>query len=261
MRARFPELGTLPARPRLDELVEQAGLGIVYDDLSRAYRSPTRAADTTGLASRVDTYFAPVGGPVVEIGHLGHRLMESRTNRSFLALGVDGRDLDLAAEALGRLYDATPLDLTQVLVEEMRRVASEKGLPWEAVRAADAAAAGSREASGLSTLVQLSLRAVDQAIEAAGAAAGEATRPVLLLEAAPLARYNHLGQLSRWTDLTSPRRQAVWLLVPQLLGSSGAVIDSRPLPLAAPGQFVRLDSQWLRSRTVARQPISQGVPS
>lgn len=250
VRARFPSLAPLPDRPRLDQLVEDASLGLVYDDTARAYRSLTRAPDTTGLVSRVATYVPPVGAPVVEAGHLGHRLAESRGSRSFLALGVDGRDLDLAVDCLTREYDATTLDLTQVLIEAMRRAAAEVGLPWEAVRAADAAAAGSRDAAGLSALVQRGVPAIDKAIEAAGAQAAEATRPVLLLEAAPLARYDHLGSLSRWTDPTSPRRQAVWLLVPQLLGSQGAVIDSRPLPLAAPGQFVRLDGDWLRSRRV-----------
>ncbi len=261
VRARFPALPALPDRPRLDALVEDAALGVVYDDHARAYRSLTRAADTTGLASRVDTYLAPAGTPAVEAGHLGHRLTESRSSRSFLALGVDGRHLDLAVETLCSLYDAVPLDLTQVLVEAMRRAAAEVGLPWEAVRAADAAATGSREAAGLSALVKRSLSAIDAAIEASGAGAAEASRPVLLLEAAPLARYDHLAALSRWTDLTAARRQAIWLLVPQLLGSQGAVVDGRPLPLAAPGQFLRLDGDWLRSRPAASTPTTQGATS
>jgi serine/threonine protein kinase len=256
VRARFPALAALPDRPRLDQLVDEAGLGLVYDDAARAYRSPTRAADTTGLASRLATYVAPADSAVVEAGHVGHRLEESRSSRSFLALGVDGREVDLAVEVLVRTYNAIPVDLTQVLVEAMRSAADHVGLPWDAVRAADAAAAGSREAAGLASLVQRSLPAVDAAVDAAWAQAGEASRPVLLLEAAPLARYEHLGILSRWTDLTSARRQAVWLVVPQLLGSQGPVIDTRPLPLAAPGQFLRLDSEWLRSR-----PALQGAPS
>ena len=164
--------------------------------------------------------------------------------------------MDLAVEVLVRSYDAIPVDLTQMLVEAMRSAASQVGLPWDAVQAADAAAAGSREAAGLASLVQRSLPAIEAAIDAAWGEAGEASRPVLLLEAAPLARYDHLGILSQWTDLTSARQQAVWLVVPQLLGSQGPVIDTRPLPLAAPGQFHRLDSDWLRSR-----PALQGASS
>ena len=50
--------------------------------------------------------------------------------------------------------------------------------------------------------------------------------------------------LARWTDLAAPRPQAVWLLVPQLPGTQGAVVDGRPSPLAAPGQLLRMDTEW-----------------
>ncbi|MGH3922394.1 MAG: hypothetical protein ACRDTT_05915, partial [Pseudonocardiaceae bacterium] len=82
----------------------------------------------------------------------------------------------------------------------------------------------------------------------------EGRRPVLLVETAPLARYGHLGTLARWTDLALRRTQAVWLLVPQLAGTRGAVVDGRPLPLATPGQFVRLDAEWLGATTEGARP-------
>jgi hypothetical protein len=46
-------------------------------------------------------------------------------------------------------------------------------------------------------------------------------------------------------DLATGRQQAIWAEVPQLPGNLGPVIDGRPLPLAAAGQFFRLDSDWL----------------
>ena len=54
--------------------------------------------------------------------------------------------------------------------------------------------------------------------------------------------------LSRWADLATRRPQAIWVLVPQLPGNQGAIIDGRPLPLAAPGQFFRLDAEWIDAR-------------
>ena len=75
---------------------------------------------------------------------------------------------------------------------------------------------------------------------------------MLLTEVAPLARYGHLNTLGPWADLATRRTQAIWVLVPQLPGTHGAIVDPRPLPLAAPGQFLRLDPDW-----VASQP---GVP-
>lgn len=247
MRARFPALPALPDRPRLDELLDAAGLGLLYDDAERAFRSPTRAAATAGLASRLATRTVPAGTPLVVGGRVGHRLTESAANRSFLALGTDAVRVDRAIEVLARGYGAHVLDLTQVLVEAIRAAATDNGVPWDLVRAADAAAPGSREAEGLGRLVTMAMPAIDREIETVAAAAPEGTRPVLLIEASPLARYGHLATLSRWTDLAYRRSQAIWLLVPQLLGSQGAVIDSRPLPLAAPGQFLRLDVDWLDS--------------
>jgi serine/threonine protein kinase len=248
VRARFPALPPLPDRPRLDQLVSDAGLGLIYDDAHHGYRSPTRAADTNGLVSRQATVTSPAGPELVTGGRSGHRLAESVAARSFLALGVNADRTDRAIDALTSRFGATVIDVTQVLIEAMRAQAAGAGLPWELVQAADAAQPGSRDAAGLAALVQRSLPAVDAAVEAEEVDAPDGTRPVLLTEIAPLARYGHIAVLSQWADLGVRRRQAIWVLVPQLSGNRGAIIDKRPLPLAAPGQFFRLDAEWIDSR-------------
>jgi hypothetical protein len=248
VRARFPALPTLPDRPRLDQLINDARLGLVYDEGQHGYRWPTRPADTKDLVSRQATVTASAAPQLVSGGRSGHRLAESSATRSFLALGVDADRTDRAVEALTSRFGAMAVDVTQVLVDAMRAQAAEVGLPWELVRAADAAPQGSRDATGLAALVQRSLPAIEAAIGTAVSAAPEGTRPVLLTEVAPLARYGHLAILSQWTDLAARRPQAIWVLVPQLSGSQGAIVDRRPLPLAAPGQFFRLDAGWIDSR-------------
>ena len=96
--------------------------------------------------------------------------------------------------------------MTQVLIDAMRAQAAEVGLGWDMVQAADAAPPGSRDAAGLSVLVQRSLPAVDAAIEAARRGSRpKVTRPVLLTEIAPLARYGHLTMLQ---PVGRPRRPA-----------------------------------------------------
>ncbi|PRY37175.1 serine/threonine protein kinase [Geodermatophilus tzadiensis] len=248
VRARFPALPPLPDRPRLDALIDEAGLPLLYDEQLRAFRAPVVAADTTGLESRVVTAVAPSGAPLsVSGGQLDRRLAESARSRSFLALGVEAPRADRAVEALVKRHGAHVVDLTGVLIDELHRQA-EGRIPWPAVVAADARPLGTREAEGLARLVALALPGVERAIEDAAGEADDA-RPVLLVEAAPLARYDQLALLSRWTDLAAPRQQAIWLLVPQLSGNTGAMIDGRPLPLAAPGQFVRLDEEWLTPLT------------
>jgi serine/threonine protein kinase len=249
VRAKFPTLPPLPERPRLDQLIEQARLGLIYDETERAFRSPTRTLGSQGLASRAATSLAPLNRSLHADGPSGHRLAESAASRSFLAIGVEAKDADKAVAALLMRFGVVRVNVTQVLIETMRGQAEAVDLDWNVVRAADAAAPGTRDAEGLSVLVQRSLTAIDVAITATMAASPEGTRPVLLTEVAPLARYNHLNILGPWADLATRRAQAIWLLVPQLAGNTGAIIDRRPLPLAAPGQFMRLAPEWIGAHT------------
>jgi len=262
VRARFPALAPLPDGARLDDLVREARLELYFDEKDRVFRSHTRIADTTGLESRLATRVMPVTAPAVARGHLVGRLAESASARSFLALSVPASRVDRAIDVLVREHHAVVVDVTSVLISTMREAASGLGLPWDLVRAADAAPSGSRDAQGLTSLVQRSVPAVDKAIEQAAAQAAEGNQPVLLVEAGPLARYGYLSSLSRWTDLGTRRRQAIWLLVPQLMGNQGAVIDGRPLPLAAPGQLVPLDADWLDAQVMTSSAVlDEGVSS
>jgi hypothetical protein len=248
VRARFPALAALPNRPELDELLRSAGLPLAYSPDERAYLiiAPAGGAPSGELPTRRITRLTNIPQPLRDRGdQLGRRLADSVASRSFLALGVAAKHLDDAEALLVERFDAVPVDVTGVLLDAMREQADAVGLPWEVVRAADAAAKGSRDAEGLAALVERALPAVDAAVEAASAGAAEGSRPTLLTEAAPLARYGHLARLGRWTDLGVRRVQAVWLLVPQLAGAQEAMIDGRPLPLAAPGQFLMLGSDWM----------------
>jgi serine/threonine protein kinase len=256
VRAKFPALAPLPDRPRLDQLIEGTGLGLVYDETERAYRSRTRTSGTLGLDSRPATVVSPVSRQLLSDGASGHRLAESAAARSFLAIGVDGLRADRAVDALTGRFGAKVVDVTQVLIDAMKVQAAEFSLGWDFVQAADAAPDGTRDADGLKMLVNRSLPAVEAAITAASTEVPDGTRPVLLTDVAPLARYGHLNILGPWADLATRRPQAIWVLVPQLPGTHGALIDRRPLPLAAPGQFMRLDPGWIAAH--ASVPAAEG---
>jgi hypothetical protein len=254
-RARFPGLPPLPDRPRLDHLVEQAGLGFVYDEAVSGYRSRTLPAGTVGLETRMPTTLPGLGSSLAVAGHIGDRLRDSQSKRSFLALGVEVARISRAINVLQRHLDADVLDLTRALLAAIRgaAAAAEPAIPWETVLEADAAPEDSRAAQGLARLVAMALPRVEEALETfPGGTAGRG-RPLILTEAAPLARYGHLGMLSRWADLASPRAEAVWLLVPQLQGNQGALIDGRAIPLAAPGQFMRLTREWIDAQAGTRR--------
>lgn len=256
-RARFPALAALPERPDLDELIDQAGLHLRYDETQRAFRPPTRVADTTQFSSRPPTNLYAGPPDLISGGRDGHRLAESAGSRSFLAIGVDWRKLDRAIDVLTQNLGAVHLDVTQLLIDAMRQQAAAANLPWDTVRAADAAPRGSRDAQGLAVLVQRSLPAIESAIDNALTASTHRLQPVLLTDIAPLARYGHLNILASRADLATKRPQAIWVEVPQLDGNRGPVIDGKPLPLAAPGQFFLLESDWLDRQAKA---YSEGTP-
>ena len=246
VRARFPDLPELPGRPRLDQIVAATGLTMAWD--GETYSVVSRPVDTT-LASRTPLANLPVlPAPGAAATGEDARLAESLRSRGFLALGVAPHRLDDAAATLVARHGARVVDVTAVLLRALREEAARRGVPWDAVRAADAAEPGSRPAQGLAALVHSAVPAVDAAVAEAAGEAPEGTRPILLLEAAPLARYGQTDLLARLADLSLRRPQAVWLLLPEAL-NGGAALDGSPLPLAHGGQFLRLDDDWLRAST------------
>lgn len=270
--ARFPSLQKLPERPRLDALVEEAGLGLVFDNEMRRYRLRGVASNTTGLESRRPTSHDVASSPVSITGRFGVRLDDSVSSRSFLALGVRSERLVEAVETLRRAYDAEVVDLSELLVDALKQQTVGGRLTWDHVRAADAAAPHTKAAQGLGQLVRRAWPQIEnhlvermdaahdvattgtsgsKASEDAHVATPLAERPLLLTDAAPLARYGHMDMLARWSDLAAPRSRPVWLLVPQVSGNHGAVLDGAPLPLAAPSQFVPLDSDWIDTHAAA----------
>ncbi|QLQ39641.1 BREX system serine/threonine kinase PglW [Micromonospora robiginosa] len=246
VRVRFPAAPELPRRPTLDSLITEAGLGLIFDDRLRVYRALDTGSATTGLDSRSVTSLAVATSPVGATGALGARLETSIGSRSFLALGTRADRLGRLIDAVQARYRATTVDLTGALLDALRAVSAAANMPWDLVRAADAERESSRPRRGLDELIRRSWPEVEATVERA-LSAGRDDSPVLLTDASPLARYGNMALLTRWTDLAAPRRRAVWLLVPQLNGNHGPLIDGRPVPLAAPNQFVNLDNEWIDS--------------
>lgn len=255
VRARFPDLLPLPSRPALDMIVEQAGIGLRFAD---GFYGPevSSPAASTGLPSRLATVVPETTEPALSRGdHLERLLNESLGSRSFLAFGVNvhrSDEVDGAVATLSERFHARVVDVTGVMIDEMKAVAAEANLPWTLVRSADAAAPGSRDARGLHTLVERVLPRVTQHIDDLILAdAAEGADPVILTELSPLARYGHLGVIARWSDLAAKRRRPVWVVLPQLPRMRGALVDGKPLQLGSNGQFVELDAGWLAAQRVA----------
>ena len=258
VRSRFPDLPALPQRPDLDALAQQT-LGLVWDETRRRYQAPQVSGGyTTGLDSRPATRVAQVV-PVIGPGAVGQRLEDSRRNRSFVALGVGAQWLDRCLDVLRTRFDIVELDLTHTLMDALHATAAQVGVPWSEVLGADAEMPGSRAHQGLRALAQRSLPAVRQAIEQALADADG--RPVLLTDPSLLARYDALGLLAGWMDLATPRPTAIWLVVPQVHGNVGPVVDARPLPLTAPSQYVTVPPEWIQTYRTQPAPTDAATPA
>lgn len=242
--ARFPGLAPIESQA-LAAVVEESGLDLVWQDRKYASRQLTEQA--TATHSRQPTAVPVDETPLSEAGVVGQRLLDSRRSRSFLLLGVPADQLDrLTAVVTGERFAARELNVTRRFLHQLRAVNDElnRSLPWEALRQADAAPSTSRPSRGLRTLADRAIERVVAEIDAALADDGRSDSPLLLTDASPLARYGQSQVLTRWSDLARRRPQAVWLVLPQLAGHRGAVLDGQPVQ-SSPNQYVPVDRQWV----------------
>jgi len=247
--ARFPDLDRIPQRPHLDTVIAQTGLGLTWDGDNGAYRfAHQQPASLSSLHTRKPT--SPPSGTTgqpefTESGDVDHAaaLQRSITERGFLAVGVPvppdrPGEHERVALALAEVYGGQRYDLTAALIARMRELADRQGVSWELIRGADAAGAGSRDAQGLRTVVERIIPQLREQLHTKVFNEPTDAGPLILTEASPLARYGHLDVLTQLADLAAPRRRPVWLILPQLRGQHGPLVDRKPLQLGSPGQFL-----------------------
>lgn len=248
--ARFPELDRLPGRPTLDAHIERAGLGLSWDGTGYCYENAAPPSETS-LHTRAATHTGPAADPAsgtwVGADDKVKQALFSTSLREngFLAIGVPVRrpgDHTAAAQALADTHNGQLVDVTGEIVNAMREFASTRKLPWDLVRGADAAAEGSRDARGLRAVLDQVMPALGADIEKMvfGEPRSDITvQPLILTELSPLARYGYLDVVARLSDLSAPRRRPVWVVLPQLRGQRGALVDGKPIQLGSPGgQFM-----------------------
>ncbi len=243
--ARFPMLARLPRRPRLDEVAAATGLLRWEEDL-RKYRSTAKPAESdTDLHSRFSTIL-PTQVSAIGPGAVGQRLIDSRDHHSFVALGVMADRLDRFTEIACHTFDAVEVDLTNTMMEALREQSAKMGIAWNAVLNADASVSGSRAHQGLHALIARARPALSATIEQSLRDAEG--RPVLLTDPSLLSRYDAIDLLAPLTDLSRKRPSALWLVLPQLPGNIGVVIDGKVLPLTAPSQYVDVGADWINAQ-------------
>ncbi|MFC7548948.1 BREX system serine/threonine kinase PglW [Plantactinospora sp. GCM10030261] len=230
VRTRFPRATELPDRPALDGLLRDVPL--TWDPAAGCYTPPGHGSSLTG--TRVASTTGPILGPDAA-GDAQARLTGAVDRAAFLVVLAPIRRLTAARRALLDRFDLTEVDVTAILLDRLRS----QGFPWEALVAADN---GSPTDPDFRSLVELVQHEVVPAVEEALAAAGG---PVLLTEAAPLARYGQLRLVQELSDPTRARPAARLLLVPARR-EVPAMLDNVQLPLTSPAaQSMWLPDDWI----------------
>ncbi|MEV6811364.1 BREX system serine/threonine kinase PglW [Micromonospora sp. NPDC051296] len=231
VHSRFPRAERMPSRPALNDLLAAAEVPLTWHD--GRYKSATTTASVTG--TRLGTTHTPLLG-LSAADEVGDRLASAIERQAFLAVLAPLRRLGPARRALLARLPLVEVDVTAILLERLRAL----GFPWEAIVAADNGSPLDADFRSLVDLVR------HQVVPAVGAAIAAAERPVLLTEAAPLARYGQLGVLQELADPTRPRPAARLLLVPARRPEP-ALLDGVQLPLTSPAsQSLWLADDWIQ---------------
>ncbi|MBB4705170.1 BREX system serine/threonine kinase PglW [Sphaerisporangium siamense] len=234
VRARYPQVGELPDRPRLDALLRVAEVPLVFSDGRYLPRDRASSGLATGHGQTSVTRLGGVGRDR-NLAAFEQRLTRSIAEHAFVTLAVDWRFHARAAAALAERFGVTPVDVTADLLAAMRREAEEHQVDWSLVLRSDRPDAAPQDAANLRTLVAMAAASLESRLEAE-------TRPLLIVEAAPLARYDRLAVLERLADQATARPAARWLLLP--VEQDGVPsIDGRPAPGALGA--LRLSTTWI----------------
>jgi hypothetical protein len=237
VRARFPNAEPLPRRPVLDDLLQQAGTPLHWDPPSGRYVPSSLPGSVT--SSRMVTSTGPLVGPEVA-SEVDGKLAAVIERGGFLALLAPPRLLGPARRALLGRLSPVEVDVTAILLERLRDL----DYPWQDILDADTGDPHDPNFRALTDLVRHDVvPAVRRALEVA--------EPVLITEAAPLARYGQVGVLRELADISVPRPAARLLLVPARRPEP-AMLDSEPLPLTSPAtQALWLPEAWVSSHVGA----------
>lgn len=244
IRARFPQAAPLPPRPALNKLLTDCGIALAWD--RDRYRPPTATgSDLFATATRFgSTSFGPLLAPGFGVvTETDERLRSTLDRNGFLAVLVKPASLTGARRALlARLGADGPapveVDVTRILVETLRDI----GVPWSLVLDSDAQGPPHPDRRNLENAVRHAvLPRIEEALTAPG--------PVVLTEAAPLARYHCMDLIGRLADNARPRPAARLLLAPAT--GARAMLDDEPIPTTSPAQLLWLADAWWQAAPLA----------
>ncbi|MEV5764741.1 BREX system serine/threonine kinase PglW [Micromonospora sp. NPDC052213] len=239
--ARFPELDPLPPHPKLDRLLAEAGFELRWDRDRYVPPPPRNASSSMSIVQRRPSATAAPSRWTAESPELAaamraeERLTGARSAGGFRALTVRLNRYAPAREELVRRFDARPVNVAARFLDHLHALVDARPKPtWETVLGADVAEPGSRAAIKLGEYVEQAWQLAAPELRAE-LRAGEG--PVLLHDAAVLARYRAVDRIYELVDAARGGAGDVWLLCP--------MEDPSLLP-KLDGVVVRVgDNEWI----------------
>jgi hypothetical protein len=231
VRARYPLAAPLPGRPALDKLLLDHQVPLSWNSAGGQYLPPT--ANIPYTSTRRTGTAMPLTGPEA-VSEADAKLAAVVERRGYLAVLADWRRYPQARRTMLERLRLTEVDVTALLIDRLRAA----GYPWQAVVEADNGTPGDDD---FRALVEMVRHDVVPAIEDALTT----EQPVLITEAAPLARYGQTQLLQRLADPTRPRPGARLLLV-AARRLEPALLDDVQIPLTSPvSQSLWLPASWI----------------
>ncbi|GAA3770363.1 BREX system serine/threonine kinase PglW [Plantactinospora mayteni] len=246
VRARFPEMPSLPSHPRLDHLLAEAGFPLIYRN--RAYHARPGTGSSTRMSSHrrrsTDTRMTVWNAASPELAaalRAEQQLVRTGEEGGFRALTVrTDRYPDAQQELVNRL-NARACNVAGRFLAQLRTLVEARPKPtWETVLAADAADPNSRDALKLAEFAARTWQQLRPEL----LALPDRRLPLLLFDAAPLARYGAMELLEELADLARGGAGAVWLLCPVEDPGQLPRLDAAVVPVAQ-DEWVTLPDAWV----------------
>lgn len=224
VRARFPEIATVPDRPALDQPVKKAMPYLEWREDLGKYMIRANDAGSLTYTGTSTTWGRAADDPAVAA-----RLRRSIDDKAALTVVVPRRHgIGATASRLAREHGLRVVDLADLALDALRAAAAAKKIQWPTVLKADAAPDGSQDRRNLLQLARLAIVPVWQELLSS-------PDPLLLLNAAVLARFGLVDLIAKATDLSTPRVAARWFLLPRPTGVGVPDLDGVPFPFGADG--------------------------
>lgn len=247
VRGCYPEAEQLPDRPKLDEWLEE--LRIKWSEDQSRYVSNYRARlsiqsgsqETSRRPSVPGTPSAYISEDEATARQFAERLDRSHRDGGFLTLTVTPKDFQLARSVLKDKYDLQEINFEQRFLKSMKQVSDQANADWDFVTKTDA-----KPNEGLwdklMVFVRRAIPPIEQEIR-------QSNKPVLLVFADLLARYEQMQVLERLRDNVGERDglPGLWLLIPAFGHTAQPMLNHKPVPLISPGQAAEIPWGWLKN--------------